>query len=165
MASSCGSLQPPAPNEAGTEWPPRLILCKELLGILAVLLSAPKQDSSSDFFWHRGNRKHSVLPSPLMCRACSLSDWLCSPEQRLMCSHMGTAGVGIFIFCLTLQLSQGFKEHFHYSVAVVRHFHGLTASMPNHCSSHRWISLSVSTFHFPEIQNCSLSKERTTIRK
>lgn len=42
-----------------------------------------------------------------------------------------------FIFCLTSQLSQGFKGHFHYSLAVVRHFHGLTASMPNHCSSHR----------------------------
>lgn len=151
---------PKADPLQGTTWDP------------AVLPSPPKQDSSNDLFWHRGNGKHNGLPVPFGHWYTGLvpTQTGCTIQSRGWCAHtqgLQSAGVGSFISCLTLQLSQGFKEHFHYSVAVVRHFHGLTASMPNHCLSHRWISLShsVSTFHFPEIQSCSLSKERTTIRK
>lgn len=84
--------------------------------VLAVLLFAPKQDSSNDLCGHRGDGKAVFCCPFLLFRACSHSDWLCSPEQRLMLTHRGCS----FIFCLTLQLSQGFKQHFHYSVAVVK---------------------------------------------
>lgn len=50
------------------------------------------------------------------------------------------------------------KECFHYTVAVVRHYLGLTASVPARYCHHTDRFLLISTFCFSEIRSCSMMR-------
>lgn len=52
------------------------------------------------------------------------------------------------------------KECFHYTVAVVRHYLGLTASVPARYCHHTDRFLLISTFCFSEIRSCSMMRGR-----
>lgn len=56
------------------------------------------------------------------------------------------------------------KECFHYTVAVVRHYLGLTASAPAHYSRHTDRFLLISTSCSSEIQSCSMRRGQTSER-